>query len=316
MPNTALVFGLNAKVPLHGSVTQAMGEGFKKHGWNVVDWQPNWKKPIPTSDDAEVAIIFGFRPPLESYAKQLNLQGIPCLVIELGYLKRTKATRQDGGYVKIYSDDDHYQVGINQLLWLPPPLSCSSDRFEKLELERSTCRQYGSHILVCGQTVGDAQHNFDLRAMTSWVKNTFGWLRVNTPNRELVWRTHPKTQLSITGGPLHTPPHCDRVSNPEHNTLESDLTHCHAMVTINSTCGNQALLMGVPVFCEEIAIYKEVANTNLQFIDTPYFPESTLDYFSRLAYAQWTMKEMADGETWEFMEEYVAHEREVLNETA
>jgi len=63
--------------------------------------------------------------------------------------------------------------------------------------------------------------------------------------------------------------------------------------------GHEALLRGVPVFCDSSAIYAPWANTDITELAEPEFTD-TEDYFNRVGYAQWSMSEIADGTALEF----------------
>lgn len=285
------------------TICQALGMGLQKNNYEILDARSVNRLPYKITEHYDVGVVFGYRQPVAMLCQELNRNGIPCLIGELGYLKRMASTRQDGVWKKLPTDNDYFQVGINTLCWLPPPFACAGDRFAELGFDRETERQEGDHVLILGQTIGDAQHNYGLRAMLKWQTRVIATLKMHT-KRPIVWRPHPKQEGTLTGGPLADPKGCDRVSLPSRTSLEEDLKNCHAVVTINSTAGNFALLSGVPVFCEPFAMYAEVANTDLSRIEDPVFPD-TGDYFNRLAYSQWTKNEMIAGAAVPFWEIYL-----------
>jgi hypothetical protein len=283
--------------------------GLEKAGYEIIPGSRVQRVPFEIKDDYTLAVLVGDRPPLSMLRAELNRKGIPVLILELGYLKRPKSKRVGSRWTPEPTEGDYYQVGLNGLCWLPPAGSCPGDRFENLKItRRKTRKTKGETILILGQTVGDAQHNYDLRKMIAWLTRTITTIKTES-KREIVWRPHPKQEGTITSGPLAKPGGADRVSLPSQASLEKDIQDCHAAVTINSTAGNFALLAGAPVFCEPFAIYKEVANADLTGIDRPHFYD-TGDYFNRLAYAQWTKDEIKEGAYLEFMEPYLNEFRE------
>ena len=254
----------------------------------------------PGLDDWDVAAVWGFRPPIPEYVSKWVSAGRRVFVCELGHLRRAKARfHPDGRFERLHDQDAYYQFGIGKLNWLPPPLSCLSDRFDALAIDRATCpQQTGDMVLIAGQTVGDASHNVGFRDMVAWTGKTVEAVRSST-SRKLAFRPHPKQALSIKDGPLVRPIGVDEYRNPV-NQLSNDLKDSWAMVTICSTSGQEALLSGIPVFCEPWAIYSEVANMDLRKLDSPEWKD-TSDYFNRLAYAQWTILEISDGIPFEFL---------------
>ena len=88
------------------------------------------------------------------------------------------------------------------------------------------------------------------------------------------------------------------------DSIETDLERgWHAVVTYNSTVGLASILHGVPVFCDPSCFYAEMCSTSLSRIDDPRWPllGDRVEFFSRLAYAQWTFDELASGEALDFI---------------
>lgn len=262
---------------------RAFVSGVERLGCELV-WRRQQVKDLINSD---AACLFGLKQVNRELKETLNARGIPVIVMEWGHLLRSR------GY---------HQVNVNRLCWLPPG-PCPSDRFEMLGLDRATERREGDYVLVCGQTPGDAQHNMGWGAILRWQGNLLKEIKRNT-GREVVWRSHPNMFRSLVQGEILRPSEADRVSDPKLHTLAEDIEGAHALVTYNSTSGQEALLMGVPVFCNPCAIYAGVANTDLARLEDPGFFD-TEDYFNRLAYSQWTFAEIAEGKALEFLLPYL-----------
>jgi hypothetical protein len=248
-----------------GSVLTAFAEGIASCGFAAV-----WRNPsVFTADQTmqcNVAVVLGQRGPAKEILTSYRALYVPALVIDAGYLRR---------------EANYWQVGWNGLNWLTP-VQCQADRWKALGLSMTKGRQEGNHVLICGQKAGDAQHNIN---PVRYAESTITELRRHT-NRELVWRPHPGNSDRVNGA--------DRVSESQGNPLANDLVGAHCLVTHNSNSGHEALIAGVPVFCDSRAIYAECANIDLSQIERPKMPARSR-YFYRLAYSQWTPDEMASG---------------------
>ena len=269
----------------------ALREGLNKAGYKSFLATYGDKTDVYKAYD--LAVFFGFRDPVPAMVEALRAERIPSLILEAGYVKRA----------------EYFQVGVGRLNWLPEEAP-SSDRFDALGLERTTKRQDGTFVMVCGQMVGDAQHRLDFRSMVAWIRNTFRDLAAHT-DRELVYRPHPAA-VAITGGPLVHPPGASRISDPL-SPLDRELQGAHALVTYNSTAGLLALLAGVPVFCNKSAFYADLVNTKLSKIEKPVW-KNTKRFFERLAYAQWTLEELRGGAPLEFLTPYLEREKEYADD--
>ncbi len=84
-------------------------------------------------------------------------------------------------------------------------------------------------------------------------------------------------------------------------TLEAALSNCHAVVTWASGIAARALVAGVPVFYEAPAIVCAGACTRgLEGIESPRTPDR-LPALERLAWAQWSVSEIARGLPFEYL---------------
>lgn len=263
-----------------GDAVRAFSDGAKLLGHDVL-WR---RQKDHFCAHADIAVLYGLKQVNLSLLASCQAHGVPTVVIEWGHLLRSS------GY---------HQVNIDRLCWLPP-VECPPDRFEALGLERATERKEGGeYILVCGQTPGDAQHNMGWPEIVEWQNKLLNRIKDIT-DRPIRYRPHPNTLISTQSGSFVNPETSNVLSNPLKVALKEDLEGAHCMVTFNSTCGQEALLMGVPVFCDPMAIYSGVANTDLSKLDNPEWHD-TEDYFNRLAYSQWTLDELAEGGALNFL---------------
>ena len=73
------------------------------------------------------------------------------------------------------------------------------------------------------------------------------------------------------------------------------LNNCHAFVTNNSTASVDSCVRGVPTFVtSDLALCWPVANTNLEDIENPKYPDRT-QWVNDLGYKMWSIKEIRDG---------------------
>ncbi len=254
-----------------------------------VKWRRHDVFTADQTEDFNMVIINGLRKQYRVIRDAYNAKGIPVVVSDLGYMNRAL------GY---------YQVGLNQLGWVPA-FRCQSDRYKQQGIAYKPFQfNKNGHVLVCGQMPGDAAHNLDEDGLKAFFENTIAEIRKNT-NKKIVWRPHPSAQFAITGA--------DETSTKEQ--LADDLAGCAFMVTYNSTSGIGALLAGVPVFCSDTAFYKELAN-DLDFEIPVQYPEEKdfTDFFSRLAYGQWTLEEITSGDALKFIQYALSGKGDIKND--
>jgi hypothetical protein len=214
-------------------------------------------------------------------ACQVEAAGGIVLVAENGYLGQGGSTPKFdvvGGV-----EDGHYYAlaigghnGSGRWHWGGP------ERFDALNIDLKPLRTEGSHILVC------PSRNFgrpDLIMPSSWLKQTVDALR-KVSALPVVVREHPGN---------------DRPKR----TLAQDMEGAAAVVVWASSAGVHALVQGIPVLCgaphwickdatlEYTAAMPDLTKTS------PWmaigFENSRLQVMRRMAWAQWTVDEIASG---------------------
>ena len=204
---------------------------------------------------------------------------IPCVVVDYGYLNRVSGIKD--------FESRHWQVGLNRLGWIPP-FECKADRFNALGIDIKPHKR-GEIVYVCAQHIDDPSHGLSEAGIKSWAASMLNVLRLHT-DKPIYWRPHPDSPIEVEG--------YDGIST---GFMDWDDAHC--VVCINSNIGLDALINGVPVFCDASAPYNALANLNIAGIDAPSMPsEADLrQYLHRVAYAQWTLDEMREGKTINFL---------------
>jgi hypothetical protein len=134
-------------------------------------------------------------------------------------------------------------------------------------------RADGEHVLVC------PNRSFGMPGFImppNWVETTVEALKRYT-RRPVRVRPHPGNDL------------------PK-KLLADDLRGAWAVVIWSSSAGCEALLSGIPVICmAPWWIAKGAAGDDLRQVDAPPMPDRQAA-FERLAWAQWRVSEIQDGE--------------------
>ena len=210
-----------------------------------------------------------FTPPTIDYAVRWGSGklGGKTLVLDLGWFKRSWDTFTE-------DPDGYYQIGVNHICWLPPQWP-PSDRWEKLGLaiEQEKGHSHSSNVLAIGQVEHDSQHGLSYSEMHQWMK---------AKREAFRYRPHPQGN---EGCP-------DR-------SLDEDLEWADTVLTYNSTVGLEALRRGLNVICSSNCFYRSLCNRPCPSV------KERMAFFSRVAYAQWTEKEIEAGEFVKFYLEFI-----------
>lgn len=174
----------------------------------------------------------------------------------------------DFGYLK---REEYWQISLNGLNQLPP-FECPPRRFAELGLTVEPMRDESKGpAVLAGQLVGDQAHPFDTQKK---------WDAFVASVPDIEYRPHPLMR--------------DEEQEQEFETVEELLARAGKIVTWNSNIGNDALLAGVTVEAlAPDAMYKDVT------------PKNRVEYFSRVAYGQWSEEEMKAGSAARFVADHL-----------
>jgi len=278
-----IVFYLNhngrAKV-IHDAVLQ----GLARHGRQVTTRHPaDFRK---SGVEADIAIFYGLWDELREIQRAYPKAGRTSILIDLGYWGRIEGGKL-AGYHRVSVNALH-ATGYFQRVKHPP------DRFLRFGLEPRAFRRGGAHVLLCGMS-GKAAWVYGLRP-EQWERDAVEKLRFHSRvPREIRYR--PKQSWKEAS------PIAGAVFAPDKQLLGMDqLNDCWALVTHHGNAALDALLAGVPVFCEE-GLASVLAERDLARINTPRYPsEAERDQLLfDAAWTQWKVSEIAAGEMWNYL---------------
>lgn len=261
---------------------EAFAAGARKQGWIVRTRSANDFRERDC-EDFNLAFVYTMRTRasdliLREYRRRTPR--VPVVVIDYGYLRRACQEQFGGG-------EGYWQMSLNTPSGLNsiPRFACPSDRFETLDL--SINKKGGDPdgaVLVCGQHVGDPSHGRSTaRELQAWADEQIGLL-IEQGHQKVIFRPHPFS-------PDVRPSRSDcKVMDPAKYPLDKVFPKIKMVVCQNSNIGHDALLAGVPVIATRSdAPYYELAGPKLPSV------EERKAYFSRVAYAQWTLVELERG---------------------
>lgn len=276
----APVLGLY-EAPQGDILSAAFRAGALARGWTVRRRSANDFRRGDT-EPFDLAFVYSLRSRgadelLKAYARMR----VPVVVMDYGYLKRACQEAFGGG-------GEYWQVGIGGLNSLPD-FACPSDRFDALGIDiKAKGGDPEGYVLVAGQHDGDPSHGrTDAEGLRSWAATQCAfWQGQGAP---VAFRPHPFS-------PTIAPEVEGLVDAPA--DLGAALAGARLVVVQTSNLGHDALLAGVPVCAtSEDAPYAELSSVDLPSV------EERRAYFSRVAYGQWTLAELAAGDWLRFYEE-------------
>ncbi len=181
-------------------------------------------------------------------------------------------------YIRTLRGEKHFALALHDHNgageWHPR----GPERWDSFGIELKPWRKEGRHILL------REQRGIGSPIMASpplWHDGAAQRLK-DVTTRPVVFRAHPRSRLY---------PDLARSQPP----LAEALQGAHAVVTWASAIAVQALIAGVPVFREAPChVLAGACNRDLARIETPRLPDRR-PAFERLAWAQWSIPEIAAG---------------------
>lgn len=244
---------------------EAFAAGLKAAGYDVRGGPP------PSPAECDVLLVWNRYGDRHDLATLVERAGGRVIVAENGYLSA-------GGGVPKFDVLGGPQAGHYYALALGGHngngrwVVGAEDRFARLGVEVKPWRTTGEHILVCpNRSFGVPEQMMP----ADWATGVVRRLKHLT-KRPVSLRLHPG-------------------NNRPARSLEEDLENAWAVVVWYSSAGLHALLAGIPVITEARAwLMKDACGTDLRDIENPPRPDR-LPALGRLAWAQWTLEEIAGG---------------------
>ena len=140
----------------------------------------------------------------------------------------------------------------------------------KKHIEIKPWTKRGDYILV----LPPSEHVNLWYDFTNWEKNTINKLKQYTQREIRIRKKNSKTPFM------------------------EELKSAWAVVTSQSTAAVDAILNGVPSFCDNMSFAIPVSHTDLSYIETPFYPDNREDWIDSLLSNQYTMSEIENGFAW------------------
>ncbi len=251
----------------------------------------------PGKPSGDIAVFYGYKDGMREIFADYLKAGKHVLFWDLGYAcRRFGRTGRERywGYHRMAFDARH-AGGTVMRDKLP------GDRLQALRdnpaLETSlnlARRKKGTYILVAGMQFKSC-FSYGVK-YEFWEREAIERIKKVT-DRPIIYRPKPKDDLAkpIEG----------TLFSSRDQKLGGILKDCWAVVTHHSNVAFEAIVAGVPVFCDD-GIARPMASGTLKDvgeIENPRFPDDgdRQKWLTNLAYFQWTVKEMQQGLPWQFL---------------
>lgn len=267
-------------------LAKAFCEGFKIHG-HECELRPTHTYNGPAYD-CDLALIMG-------------VKGISQQCLRDHIKKRINVIYIDKGYVRLRSLEPnvpllHYRFSINAFQPLdyfqqrPKP----ADRWKALGYQLKPRKYINGSIIFAGSSQKYCNwHN--LGNATDYAQKNIRRIR-KIIKRSIIYRPKPSWHEAI---PIEgtTFSHGKR-------RLTEDLKEAFALVTFGSNAAFDAIVEGIPVVVLGDSIARPIANTKLEELKEPFFPndQQRWQWCCDLAYCQWTLDELRSGEAWHYLQ--------------
>lgn len=207
--------------------------------------------------------------------------GIPTIYFDKGYIRQRTSV------------SDHWRVAINAhhptryLMEQRRP----GDRYEALGVELSPWRERGDAVVIAGSSA--KYHEFaGLPEPTRYAQKIVKQIRARSPDRPIIYRPKPSWNDAV---PIE-----GTIFSKGKDKIGAVLEDAHALVTHGSNACWEAVAAGVPCIILGDAVAKPLSSTRIADLENPWLAsyEARYQWFSNLAYCQWSNGELRSGEAW------------------
>lgn len=231
-----------------------------------------------TEVDADVGVFVGVKSLASALFKKYVEAGKHVILMDKGHFSR-------GAY---------YRVSINS--FIPNEyitnVAYPEDRLRHLNLTIKHMRRIrNGYVLLAGSSDKYAKL-LGLVGATEYAKKVVEDIRAVT-DMPIVYRPKPSWKEAV-------PIEGTRLSGPS-SLFTSEVQGADALITHGSGAATEALVEGVLTIVLGDAPVKPLVSTSLEGLLNPRMPsiEERFNWFSKLAYCQWTLPEFRSGKAWE-----------------
>lgn len=171
-------------------------------------------------------------------------------------------------------------------------LNYPEDRFQSFKIKLNDWQINDSgHILICPPS---GRMDDLLNVNRKWLIKTIKTIRKKS-DRKILIRPKPNSIPQSYWFELEKTVENLSIRNKvKFNNINDDLVNCWAVVAPASNVSIQAVISGIPVFCENTSPTKLIGLQDYSQIEAPIYPDR-LPLLSSLAYCQFSIDEMISG---------------------
>jgi hypothetical protein len=272
--------------PREAMLAAALGEGVRAFGdafevRRTADYGDDQLYEGP-SQGTQVACVFGVKGKSRQIMRDHRDMHRATVYLDKGYTR----TKGESGHT------EYSRVAVNAA----DPLAYfqsfrrRSDRWDRLGIQMRPRKANGGHVLFCAST--QKYHDFhDLGDAREYAAKVLFRIRKQS-DRLIVYRPKPSDNAKPLAGYAF--------SSGSTSIVEA-LRGCHCLVTHGSSAAIDALFAGVPALVLGSGIARPVAETEIERIERPSWPNESqlMQWAHDMAYTQWTAREFRSGEAWQ-----------------
>jgi hypothetical protein len=237
-----------------------------------------------TGPCADFAVFYGYEGNTPRIMKEYMDAGRTVVFIDLGYFERRKGGRYRG-YHKVAINARHPTAYIKKMMRMGlPKRSYQGPSIQPWKTN-------GQNILVAGMSARAAESiGYD---PGEWERGIIRRIKMQYPHLSIIYRSKP-TWLEakpLTFAEFELGASC---------SIGKSLENTKVLVTRHSNTAIDALVYGVPVYCEDGVAYPLSMHT-IDKLEDPDYPENREEWLNALAWCQFEIPEIESGFMWDFL---------------
>jgi hypothetical protein len=251
--------------------------------------------------DADVAVIWsilfaGRMEPNKDVYADFKARGKPVLVVEVGQLRRGITWRL--GF-----------DAVNAKGRFPKPPHENTNRWDKFGIELKPWRESDmfDYIVIATQRQDSMQWQ-GLPPTEEWVCQWIDVIKRHT-KRPIVLRPHPRDYMTDFYYVSHKHPDTlistpKSINDKDRMDFPSLLEKTHLVINWSSGPAVESIINGVPVIVSEDSFAHSISTDSITAIENPSKPDRK-HWCEKMAYTEWYEEEIAEGEPWRLLKEYL-----------